>query len=626
VAESGFVPAAIDSGALPCSTQASIALKVSNRSGPTPPLQCCIPGTKNNRTLVAALSEPCIVAAGSCQNMIERDVGIAGSEAPIDRVEPGVHPVTGLQVGTRETAQNGQSRSDVIAAREQQPGVHIPSGTRAASRFTSMLPVQIVLATVVVFGVPFALFYRLILFHFYVRGGFLLDTGLLGSLMWHNTFALTMPANLGGQSFFAIHVAPLLSLVSAASDLLPFTMPRLFGSFIGICHGLLALGMFWLLVQGHGMRRGWELALAALAAVAFAFNGLALAIARYPHFEIFAAACLLLFFVALVLEQRAIAIVSFMLALATREDVGLHAFGFLTLWLGVNWLRGAGEGQISGLNARLAGFAVAGLTYSTMALLLQHWAFPGSSSFVRIYLGEPALSHVSRNLVTMRVFGWVMIHSAVFLPAAAILVWAERSREPFIIAGFVACIPWALLHLLAVSDYAGWMVGYYAYPFLVALAWPLLAGVTPSNKAPINPFKPALQVLALVGLTLLPLGSDFDPGKIPLPGAFLHAPSAEQQRQTDRAIAAVVAAGPALGHLVVDRSVAGLAPLSFARTEIAGSEEAPANTVVFMEDGFDSQRLRALPDLPVRYAVPGTMVRIMTDRPESILREIGLLP
>jgi hypothetical protein len=79
-----------------------------------------------------------------------------------------------------------------------------------------------------------------------------------------------------------------------------------------------------------------------------------------------------------------------------------------------------------------------------------------------------------------------------------------------------------------------------------------------------------------------------------------------------------------LGRLVVDRSVAGLAPLSFARTEVAGSEEAPTDTVVFLEDGFDSQRLRALPDLPVHYAVPGTMVRIMTDRPESTLWEIGI--
>jgi hypothetical protein len=541
-----------------------------------------------------------------------------------DRRLTGLSPVTGLQVRTRQRVRNGLSSSLVITVREHQSGVQISSGARAASRSVSLPAAQIVLTTVIVFGVPFALFYRLILFHFYVRGGFLIDTGLLGSLMWHNTLALILPPSLGGQSFFATHVTPLLSLLSAASFVLPVTMPQMFAGFIGLCHGLLASGMFWLLVQGHDMRRGWKLALAALASIAFAFNGLALSIARYPHFEIFGAACLLFFFVALVLERRAIAIVSFALALITREDVGLHAFGFLTVWLGINWLRGAGEKPMSGLNTRLAGFAVAGLAYSATALLLQHWAFPEASSFVRIYLGEPAFSQVSGKLLTMRAFGWMMMHSAVFLPAAAILVWAERAREPFIIAGYIACIPWALLHLIAVSDHAGWMVAYYAYPFLVAMAWPLLAGVTLAGPAPAETFKPALQVLGLVGLTLLPFGQDYDPGKIPLPGAFLQAPSVDQQHRTDEAIDAIVAARPVLGRLVVDRSVAGLAPLSFARVEIAGWEEAPANTVVFLEDGFDSQRLRALPDLPTRFAVPGTAVRIMTDRPEMTLRDIGL--
>jgi len=195
------------------------------------------------------------------------------------------------------------------------------------------------LAASVVFGVPFALFYRLILFHFYVRGSFLLDTGLLASLMWHNTAALTVPASTGGFSFFEQHVSPILVLVSAVSYWLPLTMPQLFAAFVGLCHGILALAVLWLLVSGYGLRRGRPLALAALASVAFAFNGQAIAIVRYPHFETFGAACLLLFFVALVLERRIIAVVAFLFAIATREDVGLHAFGFLAVWVSPNFLR-----------------------------------------------------------------------------------------------------------------------------------------------------------------------------------------------------------------------------------------------------------------------------------------------
>jgi hypothetical protein len=527
-----------------------------------------------------------------------------------------------LQFSTREEARYGLQRSVVIVAQEHRPAIRVLPDRCIASRTDGASLARIIAAAVPVFSVPYILFYRLVLYHFYVRGSFLVDTGLLGSLMWRNTFALNMPASLGGQSFYAIHAAPLLSLVSAISFALPVTMPQMLAGFIGVSHGLLALAMFWLLVEGHGMRRGWPLGLAALASTVFAFNGLAIAIARYPHFEIFGAACLLLFFVALVLERWAIAIVSLLLALATREDFGLHAFGFLTVWLAVNWLRSVSKSQKAGHNSWLASFAAVALIYSIIALLSQHWEFPASSSFVRIYLGQPAFSHVSWSLLAMHGFGWIMIHSAILLPAAAILVWAERTRDPFIIAGYVACIPWTLLHLFAVSDHAGWMVGYYAFPFLIAMAWPMLAHVEPGARVPVGSLRPAFLVLGLVALSLLPISPDFDPGKIPLPGAFLHAPSAEQQRQTDRAVLAIAAARPMLGRLMVDGSVAALMPHAFPADEIPGlGAEGHANTVVFFEDGFDSATLGAVPDLPVHFAVPGTEIRIMTDRPESILRE-----
>jgi hypothetical protein len=510
----------------------------------------------------------------------------------------------------------------VIVVREHAPAIRTQLDGRVGSQTDVTSLVQIIAAAILVFSVPYALFYRLVLYHFYVRGSFLLDTGLLGSLMWHNTFSLTLPASLGGQTFYAIHVAPVLSLVSTISFALPVTMPQMLAGFIGTSHGLLALTMFWLLVEGHGMRRGWPLFLAVLASAAFAFNGLALAIARYPHFELFGAACLLLFFVALVLERSAIAIAGLLFALGTREDFGLHAFGFLMVWLAVNWLRRPSKNQKAGQNALLAGFAALALTYSTIALLLQHWAFPGSSSFVRIYLGEPAFSHLSWSLLAMHGFGWLMIHSAILLPAAAVLVWAERTRDPFIIAGYVACVPWTLLHLFAVSDYAGWMVGYYAFPFLIAMAWPTLANVASGTRVSVGSLKPAFLVLGLVMLSLLPISPDFNPGKIPLPGAFLHSPSAGQQRQTDRAMSAIADARPVLGRLMVDRSVAALLPLAFSADEIAGfAAQGPVDTIVFLEDGFDSATLRAVPDLPMHFVVPGTQIRIMTDRPESTLRE-----
>jgi hypothetical protein len=311
--------------------------------------------------------------------------------------------------------------------------------------------------------------------------------------------------------------------------------------------------------------------------------------------------------------------VPFLLALATREDVGLHAFGFLAVWLTINRLRGAR------FDLRLAGFAIAALGYAGSALLAQHWAFPAPSPapsrFVNIYVGEKLFSHVTWTLLATRLAGWPILHSVILLPAAATLVWALRARDPFLFAGYLACLPWGLLHLLAASPLAGWMVGYYAYPFVVAMAWPILAMNAGESRTPV---RPALICLGLVALSLLPVGRDYDPGRIALPAAFLDKPSTELQRATDHAIAEIVAARPVLGRLLVDNSVASLAPRAFARAEIAGWQDGQADTIVFLEDGFDAARLRAVAGLPVHYAVPGTAIRLMTNRPQGILRDAGI--
>jgi hypothetical protein len=500
---------------------------------------------------------------------------------------------------------------------------HWPTAAFRSTAIPRWLPIAIAAACAA--GLPLVLFYRLILFHFYERGGFLLDTGLLASLMWHCPIWQPLPASLGGASFFATHVAPILSLVSVISDVLPLSLPQTFAGFTGVSHALLAAAAFWLLVAGYGMRRGWRLALAALASAAFAFNGLALSIVRMPHFEMFGAACLILFFCALVLRRRGLAIVWFLLALATREDVGLHAFGFLTVWIAYDWWQGVPWCRIR----LLAAFAAVALAYSVVVLLLQHWAFPASSSFGRIYLGSPPFAHLSAHLVAVRLAAWMTtFHTAILLPAVATAWWAARIRDPSPLLGYVACLPWAVLHLLAISGLAGLMAGYYAYPFLVAMVWPWVIGVDRGYRhAPVwRGAWPAGALAALVAMSVLVPEHEWNPGRIELPQAFLQAPSAEQQRRTDRAIAAIAAARPELGQLMVDESVAGLAPRLFAHAEIAEWEQAPPDTVVYLEEGFDAARERAIAGLPDHAAIPGTMLRIRTNRAVQVLRRFDILP
>jgi hypothetical protein len=476
------------------------------------------------------------------------------------------------------------------------------------------------LAALAVFGSPFWFFYNLVLYHFYIQGGLLIDSGLLGSLMWRIAPSMPLPAWYGQGSFFAVHVAPIMLLASGVSELFPLTMPQTFASFVGISHGLLALAIFALLASRDVARHAAVLLLAALVSIGFACTGLPLAIALFPHFELFGAACLLLSFAALARDRRTAAIVCFLFALSTREDIGLHAFVFLSFWAAMNWWRDVPWR----LNRWIVGFAFAGALYSAVVLLAQHLAFPGHSSFYAVYIGDPPFAHLSWRRVATRLQGWAMVHtSSIVLPGLGVVGWAFWKRDPTVLLGYVACIPWALLQLFSVREFSGVMLGYYAYPFVIAIAWPLLAGQIRQQSSG-RYWAPTIGMLALVALGLAPVGQVYNLANIPLPKAFFSPPSAARQSATDRAVAALAARPPILGRLVVDDSVAALEPFAFARRDIALLAHAPSNTIAYFQDGMLAISLRAGANLPYHYRVPGTAIRIDADRPLSAMQSAGL--
>src|SRR5258708_6551539 len=165
----------------------------------------------------------------------------------------------------------------------------------------------------VTFAVPFAAFTSLVLYHFYVRGSFLLDSGLLAYLAAHGGAALPTPHVLGGQSFFATHLTPIFLVTAQLRRWLPLYDAQFFALFIGFCHALPRIRVFSVLRSGFGLRRPAAIVLAALIGMAFSFNGPALAIPPYPHFEILIVGCAILFAVALVRRQHHVAALWFVL-------------------------------------------------------------------------------------------------------------------------------------------------------------------------------------------------------------------------------------------------------------------------------------------------------------------------
>jgi hypothetical protein len=490
--------------------------------------------------------------------------------------------------------------------------------------------VGIAAAATLAIGIPFVAFANLVLFHFYEGGSFVLDSGLLASLMWHGNAALTQPASLGGGSFFGTHVSLLFLPAMALSWCLPFSMPQFFAGFVGFSHALLALAVFWLLVEGFGLRRGAGPWIAALAALGFAFSGLAIAIARYPHFETLIAAFFLLFAVARVLGHPRLAIVFFVLGLATREDAGFHYVAILGLLVTLNVAYGVPLRQ---QRTELT-FALAALFYAIAVMAMQRLVFPETSAFARVYLGDPPLAHLSAGLIADRILSFLVGRPYILYPALGACIWALRARNPYVVLAFAAGIPWVLVHLLAKSPLAGMLVSYYAFPFLIALAWPLIGTMRRRTASAGDPTSVIVGFVTLLALSFLPGIGIHDPGQLPLPQAFWDPPSRAQQAATDRAAAALSAARPMLGRLLVDNSVAALAPNGFAQGEVpflqgngtAASEAiASPDTVVFFAEGYDAQRLRAIADaagLTRRYSMPGTQIHLAA---RQRLEEVSLL-
>jgi hypothetical protein len=74
-------------------------------------------------------------------------------------------------------------------------------------------------------AVPFAAFASLVLYHFYIKGAFFWDSGLLSYLLSAADPSLPTPPVFGGGSFFATHFTPVFVVLSLGSPVLAMPCP-----------------------------------------------------------------------------------------------------------------------------------------------------------------------------------------------------------------------------------------------------------------------------------------------------------------------------------------------------------------------------------------------------------------
>jgi hypothetical protein len=318
--------------------------------------------------------------------------------------------------------------------------------------------------------------------------------------------------------------------------------------------------------------------------------------------------------------------VFFAICLATREDAGFHLFAMLFLLIALNHYRGLAWRM---QRAEIA-FAAIAICYSVSALALQHVMFTGQSSFARIYVGDPALRKLTVAVLTERMLGYVQYRTYIVLPALIAVFWAVRARNPYIVLGYAAFLPWAVLHLLADSDIAGTLSAYYAYPFMIASFWPLI-GVLVDQRLRGSQAPAALSVLAFGAMiagswTAIPYQAN--PGRIELPAGFLSPPSIAREDATDRAMTALVRAKSELGKVLVDGSVLALAPGGYMLGETVWGGKGRPDTVIYFAQGYEADAARKIADaarLDLRYEIPGTSIRLATDRPIAPALPLGAL-
>ncbi|MFO1025786.1 MAG: hypothetical protein U1E70_11410 [Acetobacteraceae bacterium] len=175
-----------------------------------------------------------------------------------------------------------------------------------------------------------------------------------------------------------------------------------------------------------------------------------------------------------------------------------------------------------------------------------------------------------------------------------------------LIAGYVAAIPWLVLHLLANRDLVATMPGYYALPFLAACAWPIAGTVIDARRrgARANPRRTMLWFSLLLAVSFLGVSTLWNPGALNLADMLARLPSLARQRATNNAVELVITASESpraspFGVIAVDQAVYSLALCSFGADGMIASLSRngitpvapvrPFDTVAYFHNGFDAE-------------------------------------
>ncbi len=472
---------------------------------------------------------------------------------------------------------------------------------------------------------------------FYVSGS-QVDTYLYSTLFWHCDLMQNIPGNYVRGSYLRLHFSFFSLIPCAVSHILPVERIAYLGSVMGTLHAFLGSVMMLLLHLLWPQRSAGAVFLKALAGFAFSLNICAQAVLSQAHVELAAPPLLLLFLLALVLRKHVAAGLALILAFSVREDVGFHLFGLMFLVLAVDWVRGLrGREQ-----ATWAIYALIAFAYSVFAFTMMRYAIKDYGNLTNVYLGSNWFSHLTYEKMAGRLTLYLNERSWIWISWLVAGAWAVVARNPYIVLGYAAFIPWILLSFIAKSSAAGNLSMHYGYPFLLAGAWPFIAimpefanmrGIKARN-ATLVPVVFAFALLLSQQLSInlyrqtVTLGfyKKFFVDVFPPQGSLLAKPALDDLERR------LMVSKAELRRIRVDSPVKALAPYAFddmsyhvdigklenKRKKDPESFEVPRDIDAIMAYEYLLNRpvfrqVAALNNLTYRYWLPGTKVRLFTN-------------
>ncbi len=329
------------------------------------------------------------------------------------------------------------------------------------------------------FLIPTFLFANYVLNQFYIDGSGLLDVGWFKYMMTEaNSWPLPNPQALEsthlGSTFFHTHFSLFFYILSFLYKYFLFFIPKpvYYSLFIGSMYGLISFSVFLVGLKLSPFTTLKYIIFIFVIAIFTSLNGVGMGLIGFPHIEIAIPAFILLFLALYFTGYKIMSYMAFLFLLSIREDAGFHIFALLSTVILFTFII---KKDYRVLDYKLLFLGMIGILYSLIAIYIQKTYFPGDSALERVYLGSPHFAHLTASFLMGKLKFILENREYIYVPMLFTILMSLYTKNIFLLTTLISTFPWAIFSIIAISAMPSSFSNYYAFPFILILAWPVFA-------------------------------------------------------------------------------------------------------------------------------------------------------